>query len=119
MFGKQPKMAMSDTVSEFYNRYKRWKPATFIADPYDTYATLNTSTISQEYSKNGIYLNTPNEKKKDQQILQTRSNMYRVRISDRAGDLANALANSRYPERSDTSQSTSERNLPVHDQWSH
>ena len=119
IMGKKPTSAMDEVTRDFYERYKRWKTATFVSDPYDTYATLNTSTIAQEYSKAGIYLNTPTERKKDHQILATRSNIHRARLSDRAIDLANALANSRYPERTETSQATSDRVLPVHDQWSH
>lgn len=51
LLAKKPNMAMNNTVMEFYERYKRYKKATFVSDPYDTYATLNTSTIAKEYSK--------------------------------------------------------------------
>ena len=90
-----------------------------MADPYDTNSTLNQSTIWEEYQKVGIYLNTPANKRKEEQIMKLRSNIYRIRIGDNATDLANCLMQSRYPERPETSNSTSETKLPVHDQFSH
>jgi hypothetical protein len=36
-----------------------YKPATFIADPYDTHSTWNDTSISKEYAKLGIILTTP------------------------------------------------------------
>lgn len=121
MFGRKPSMALSDSALDFYMSYLQWKPATFIADPYDTHAVLNTSTIYEEYQKNGIFLNTNFTKDKDEQIMKTRSNIYRYRMSDnrRVTDLVNAIANSRYPERKENSNSTTPNNRPVHDQFSH
>jgi hypothetical protein len=90
-----------------------------VADPYDTHSTLNQSTIWEEYQKVGIYLNTPANKNKQDQIMKLRSNVYRLKIGGNATDLANCLMQSRYPERPETSNSTSEIKLPVHDQFSH
>jgi hypothetical protein len=61
----------------------------------------------------------PQERSKQEQILTTRTNLYRIRYNDNCLDWASAMMNSRYPERSETSQSTSVQSLPVHDQWSH
>lgn len=82
MFGRKPSMALSDAQLDFYNRYLGRKPAIFIADPYDTHSTLNTSTIFQEYARNNIFLNTDITKDKQEQIMKTRSNIYRYRMAD-------------------------------------
>jgi len=42
---------MNTRQLEFYNKYKNYKTPLFIADPYDTYSTLNQSTIFEEYQK--------------------------------------------------------------------
>jgi len=45
--------------------------------------------------------------------------MARLRVHPRCIDFCAALANARYPKRSDTSQATTSSTLPVHDQTSH
>ncbi len=121
MFGRKPSMALSDAQLEFYNRYLTRKPAVFVADPYDTHSTLNTSTIFEEYAKVGIFLNTDITRDKEEQIMKTKSNIYRYRMSDASSvmDLVNAVCNARFPERPETSQSTSEIKKPIHDWTSH
>lgn len=56
---------------------------------------------------------------KTEQILTTRTNIYRIRYNDNCLDFASAIMNARYPERSETSQSTSVQNKPIHDWTSH
>ena len=61
----------------------------------------------------------PQERNRTEQILTTRTNIYRIRYNDNCLDFASAIANARYPERSETSQSTSVQNKPIHDWTSH
>ena len=106
---------------QFIERYKKydWRLATFIGDPYDTHSTLNQSTIYDEYKKLGIYLNTPQERGKKEQIMKTRSNIYRIRWNENCQEFANAIMNARYPVRRDTSTATTPADNPIHDWTSH
>lgn len=61
----------------------------------------------------------PQERNKTEQILTTRTNIYRIRYNENCLDFASAIMNARYPERSETSQSTSVQNKPIHDWTSH
>jgi len=103
----------------WYLRYTDKKIPIFVSDPYDTGATLNESTIYQEYKKVGIHLNIPKERSKKSQINLLRSNIHRLRFSNNAEALLWNLMNAHYPERGDTSQSTSVLDKPVHDHTSH
>ena len=61
----------------------------------------------------------PQERKKEEQILKTRTNLYRIRYNENCLDFASAIMNARYPERSENSQSTKAFTLPIHDWTSH
>jgi len=117
----QPKMQIDDYMYNFLERYKQynWKRAVFISDPYDTKSAMWNSTILDDYRKVWINLMLPQERKKEEQILKTRTNLYRIRYNDNCLDFASAISNARYPERSETSQSTKSFTLPVHDFTSH
>lgn len=117
----QPKMQISDIMYKFMERYKNYnyKKAVFIADPYDTKSAMGNSTILDDYRKVGINLMLPQERKKEEQILKTRTHLYRIRYNENCLDLASAIMNARYPERSENSQSTKIFTLPVHDWTSH
>lgn len=120
----QPKSTLwglTDNQLRFLDRYKSYhrQKATFIDDPYDTHTTLNQSTIYEEYRKVWIYLNTPLERRKDQQIAKAKSNVYKVRYNDNCLDCASALMNARYPEKPEGSNSTAENTKPIHDWTSH
>ena len=116
---------MDDYIFGFYSRYMTYKPATFIADPYDTHTTWNDTSISKEYAKFGIALTTPQTlmgasgSKIEEQIRITQTNLYRLRIHERCTDFISAIQNARYPERSEGSQSTSGNYKPIHDWTSH
>lgn len=90
-----------------------------VTDLYDVDSSLGSSTIRKDYKKSGLELVTPKERKKEVQIRNTRTNIYRLRWNERCLDFANAIMNSKYPERKESSQSTSENKIPVHDQYSH
>ncbi len=117
----EPKMMLNDAMANFLTRYKTYNymRATFIADPYDTKSAMWNSTILDDYRKVGINLMLPQERKKEEQILKTRTNLYRIRYNDNCLDFASAIMNARYPERNETSQSTKAFTLPVHDFTSH
>ena len=116
------KIELNTSQIEFYARLcTQYIGATFIGDPYDTNSTINDGTIAQKYMQRGIYLNTFNTKlySKQSQIQLTRGAMPKVRVHNRCSDFMSAISNARYPTRSDTSQSTAEIKLPIHDQTSH
>lgn len=115
------KIPLNDLQQEFFERFKTYntKSAIFISDPYDTHSTLNNSTIFQEYQKVWIYLNIPQNRNKVQQIQMTRSNILKYKISENCVDFASAIINAKYPEIKETTNSTSEHRLPVHNWTSH
>lgn len=117
----QPKIMLNDAQLNFLQRYKKYnrQRAVFIGDPYDTHSTLNQSTIFEEYRKVNIYLNTPNERDKKEQIMKARANIYRVRYNENCLDFASALMNARYPERPENNSSTAPNEKPIHDRTSH
>ena len=117
----QPKCELNDAQYAFYQRYKDydWRMWTYVSDPYDTKSAMWNSTILDDYRSVGIHLVLPMERNKQEQILKTKKNLYRIRYSNNCLDMATAILNARYPERKDTSQSTKPFELPIHDWTSH
>jgi hypothetical protein len=117
----QPKFQMTTPQEQFLERYKdyNWKRATFISDPYDTKSAMGNSTILDDYKKVWINLFLPKERRKEEQILKTRANIYRIEYNDNCLDFASAIMNARYPERKEESNSTKAFLLPVHNWTSH
>lgn len=117
----QPKCELSDSQYAFYNRYKNynWMRGTFIGDPYDTKSAMWNSTILDDFRKVWIHIVTPQNRSKQEQILKTRTNMYRFRYNENCLEMATAILNARYPERKESSQSTKPFELPIHDWTSH
>lgn len=117
----EPKFILNTQQEKFLERYRtyNWKKATFIADPYDTKSAMGNSTILDDYKKVGINLFLPQERRKEEQILKTRSNIYRVQYNEYCLDFASAIMNARYPERKEDSNSTKPFVLPVHNWTSH
>lgn len=117
----QPKFQMTTVQEKFLERYKNYnrKKATFVSDPYDTKSAMWNSTILDDYKKVGINLFLPQERRKEEQILKTRANIYRIEYSENCLDFASAIMNARYPERKEESNSTKAFLLPVHNRTSH
>lgn len=116
-----PKMQIDDVMMRFMDRYKEYnyKMATFISDPYDTKSAMWNSTILDDYRKVGISLMQPQERSKEEQILKTRTNLYKVRYNEHCEDFASAMLNAKYPERKEDSSWTKPFTLPVHNWTSH
>ena len=116
-----PKMQMNNIMDEFMNRYKEYDytRATFISDPYDTMSAMWNSTILDDYKSVWINLMLPQERSKKEQILKTRTNLYRIRYNKNCEDFAWAILNAKYPVRKEDSMSTKPFVLPVHDWTSH
>lgn len=121
-----PKMSLTDAQLEFLERHRtyNWKRATFVSDPYDTHTKIKDyhndgTVIANEYRKVGINLVIPKIINTKAQIMQTRSNLYRLRYNDNCLDFASAIMNARYPESKEGSNSTSRSDKPVHDWTSH
>ena len=117
----QPKGELTTAQYQFLERYKtyNWRRATFISDPYDTKVAMGNSTILEDFRKEGINLMIPQERNKQEQVMTTRTNLYKIRYNENCLDWASAMMNSKYPERSENSQATSVQSTPVHDQFSH
>ena len=64
---------------------------------------MGNSTILDDYRKLGINLMLPQERSKQEQILKTRTNLYKIRYNDNCLDFASAILNARYPERKEDS----------------
>lgn len=103
-----PKSQVSDIMMLFMDRFKNYnyKRAVWISDPYDTKSAMGNSVILEDYRKVGINLVLPSERNKEQQILKTRTNLYKIRYNDNCKDMANCILNARYPERKESSQAT-------------
>ena len=117
----QPRFAMNYEQDTFLDRYRNynWRKAIFVSDPYDTKSAMWSSTILDDYKKVGINLFLPSERSKKEQITKTRTNIHRIRYTDRCLDFAWAILNARYPEIKEWSNRTSDNNNPVHDYTSH
>ena len=97
----QPKFTMNNNELDFLDRWKNynWRKAIFVSDPYDTKSALGSSTILDDYRKVGINLMLPQERDKKEQILKTRTNIYKIRYNNNCLDFASAILNARYPTR--------------------
>lgn len=117
----EPRFEMTNTQQEFLDRWKNYnrRKAVFIDDPYDTKSALWSSTILDDYRKRWINLMIPQERRKSEQILKARTNIYRVRYNENCLDFASAIMNARYPLRKEWSNQTTQQVLPVHDWTSH
>jgi len=119
---KKPRttLKIDDYLSKFFLQWFVYKPASFIADPFDTHATWNDTSIYEEYLKEWIILLTPEKAgNMNTQIDITRSNLHRLDIHEDCTDFISAIQNARFPDRWDTSQSTSTNDKPIHDWTSH
>lgn len=127
LLSKQPLWKFDDEALNFLERYKEYKQPIFIADPYDSTSTWNDTSISKIYRNYWITLNTPDRKKWIQDRIRIcQLNMWRIEVNvdtENAYSLnwlfVSAIQNSRYPDRNETSQSTSDNYKPVHDSTSH
>lgn len=117
----KPSFQMTRQQEEFLGRWMQynWRKAIYVSDPYDTKSAMGSSTILDDYKKNGINLMLPQNRDKQEQILKTRTNIYRIRYNDNCKDFASAIMNAKYPERKESSNSTSENNKPIHNWTSH
>jgi len=119
ILSRQASMQLSDIQLKFYNKYLQYKPATFIWDPYDHNATLNESTINEVYQKEWIFLNIPQNRKKQEQIRVTQSNLHRLRVNEWIDCFDYAMSNCKYPEVKEWHSRTTPNSLPIHDNTSH
>lgn len=115
---------MDEKLVKFYDRWQKYKPAVFIADPHDTMSQNNDTSIYDIYAKAGIYLTRPTvSNTKDilgEQIRQTTLALKRLDVNrETCEDFVSALQNAKYPERAENSQSTTPNRKPVHNWTSH
>lgn len=115
---------LPNELLNFYDRWRTYKKAIFIWDPYDTNSTWNNTSIAEEYKKVGIILTVPNIIKGidgniPEQIRLTTQNLSRVKVNARCTDFISAMQNARYPETKEGSNATTQKMIPVHDWTSH
>jgi hypothetical protein len=115
---------LDEKLLKFYERWEKYKSAIFVADPHDTMAKWNDSSIYEEYRKAGIYLTRPAiSGTKDilgEQIRQTTMALKRLDVNQSTcEDFISAIQNSKYPDKAENSQSTSEQRKPIHNWTSH
>lgn len=63
LIARQPVGKFDDEALEFLERLKGYKTPIYIADPYDSNATWNDTSIIKIYRNYGITINTPERKK--------------------------------------------------------
>jgi hypothetical protein len=80
---------------------------------------MGNSTILDDYKAVGINLFLPEERRKEEQILKTRTNIYRIQYNEYCLDFASAIMNARYPEEKEDHNRTRPFTLPVHNWTSH
>jgi len=122
-----PKMEMNDYEYDFLERYKNYntKMATFVSDPYDTKSTVRDinnvsgTVILEEFRKVGINLLVPQKTDIKVRIMNTQSNIYRLRVHERCEEFLSAIQNARYPEVAETTTRTTAADKPIHDWTSH
>lgn len=121
------KMELNNNEFDFLDRYRNynWKMATFVSDPYDTNTSIKDLNnpqgivIKEEYRKVGINLNIPDRSDPKTRIMNTKANIYRIRVSEKCLDFISAVQNARYPESKENSSRTTSISLPIHDRTSH
>lgn len=127
LLAKQPAGNFTDKDYDFLSRIKDYKTGTFVADPYDTNATWNDSSILKIYRNYGITLNVPDRKKGiTERIRICTLNLHRLQVNcdmedgkSLNWDFVSSIQSARYPSRNETSQSTAKNYNPVHDASSH
>jgi hypothetical protein len=127
LLAKTPKWRFDDEALNFLNRTKEYKQPIFIGDPYDSESTWNDTSISKIYYNYGLTLNLPDRKKWIQdriRVCQLNMNRLEVNVNTESTKslnwwLVSAMQNARYPERTETSQSTWDNFKPIHDASSH
>lgn len=111
----------TDHEREMIRCHASWQPAIHYGDPTgeDRHQTSGTSIIEQ-LKKYGIYINV-NWKKFDliTRIQTTKLLIRRLVVDKDLTEFIDALENSRFPQRAETSQSTSPILKPIHDYTSH
>ena len=79
---KQLKGKYDDNGLDFYERYKSYKTGVFIADPYDSNATWNDTSIIKIYRNYWITLNLPDRTKAvEERIRICHMNMNRIEVN--------------------------------------
>lgn len=123
----KPLTKLNQEELEFMERFRNYKTPIFIADPNDTDAKMDKTSIRKIYEKAGIYLQTPKILRRksgagqvEQQILLAKQNLDRVQVNiPQCDPFISAMQNAAYPKRAEHSQSTKSINVPVHDWTSH
>lgn len=118
-------MKLNDKDLQFLDRLKMYYNPIVIADPYDSNAAMNGTTISKEYARYWIHVQLPTVQKWQygnvyEQIRIVSMMLPRFQVDSLLGkDASDAMYNSHYPKSWDWSNRITPQTKPVHDQWSH
>lgn len=105
------------------NRHKDWinNYAGHYGDPYniDNTNTLSVNTIRKQLSNYDIHIKTRHDTGIQERIRKTTVGFRRLHVNKDLQEFITAIQQSRYPEVSENSQSTTEKVNPIHDFNSH
>lgn len=116
-----PGFTYDDREIAMIEKHKRWQPAIHYGDPTgdSTHQTSKTSVI-QQLKKYGIHINVNwNKFSFTSRHAATTLLIRRLEVDKDLTEFIDAIENARYPERSESSQSTSPIVKPIHDWTSH
>lgn len=121
------KFNMNKSEFDFHVRYTTYNrsKATFISDPYDSNTNIvnihnpTGIVIANEYRKVWINLNTPHIVDIKTRVMETKANIYRLKVHPRCADYISSMQNARYPEQKETSNRIKAVDTPIHDRTSH
>jgi len=127
LLAMQPVWKFDDNALKFLDRLRSYKQAVYIADPYDSNATWDDTSIIKIYRNYWITLNVPQRKKTiEERIRIVRMNMERVEVNvdtenseSLNWEFVSAIQNARFKTQTEGSESTTMNYNPIHDGTSH
>lgn len=120
-FQELSKVMYTEKEMQDIERRSKWKKAVDFGDPYSANQRtfIGKTTITKELERHGIIINIKTGTTVSDRIEKGRQLMKRLVVHPRAITAIELIAQARFPNRSDNSQSVTPANKPVHDHTSH
>lgn len=122
----RPTVRLNQSELEFMERFSQYKTPVFIADPNDSDASMDKTSIRKIYKWVGIHIVTPKliqakgKGRVETQVQLVKQNMDRFQVNiPQCDEFISAIQNATYPKRSEDSQATTANTVPVHNWTSH